>query len=205
MSQDNKRVEELQTALRTKMADNKAIADSFKIEEGTVVVSAEQKSAFDKNMVDIKEIKSLISGLSAMEEVDQWASQPQGSVAGAYASAAAGVQQLTSREIKTIGEMFLDSPEFKHNTMTHKPEFCTMKNCAEFCKLERLSKTNQVYYKNPKLSELYSILFPDMLPPNDLHNSLVDVAITLRCYIKYVYNFDIKITNESIKQLFLSI
>ena len=39
MSQDNKRVEELQSALRTKMADNKAIADSFKIEEGTVVVS----------------------------------------------------------------------------------------------------------------------------------------------------------------------
>jgi DNA polymerase-3 subunit epsilon len=95
--------------------------------------------------------------------------------------------------------------EFKRNTMIHKPEFCTMKNCAEFCKLERLSKTNQVYYKNPKLSELYSILFPDMLPPNDLHNSLIDVAITLRCYIKYVYNFDIKITNESIKQLFLSI
>lgn len=113
MSQDNKRVEELQSALRTKMAENKAIADSFKIEDGTVVVSSEQKSAFDKNMVDIKEIKSLISGLSAMDEVDQWASQPQDSVAGAYASAAAGVQQLTSREIKTIGEMFLDSPEFK--------------------------------------------------------------------------------------------
>ena len=113
MSQDNNRVEELQSALRAKMADNKAIADSFKIEEGTVVVSAEQKSAFDKNMVEIKEIKSLISGLSAMDEVDQWASQPQDSVANTYASAAAGVQQLTSREIKTIGEMFLDSPEFK--------------------------------------------------------------------------------------------
>ena len=113
MSQDNKRVEELQSALRTKMADNKAIADSFKIEEGTVVVSAEQKSAFDKNMVDIKEIKGLISGLSTMDEVDQWASQPQDSVASTYASAAASVQQLSSREIKTIGEMFLDSPEFK--------------------------------------------------------------------------------------------
>ena len=113
MSQDNTRVEELQSALRGKMAENKAIADSFKIEEGTVVVSSEQKTQFDKNMVDIKEIKSLISGLSAMDEVDQWSAQPQDSVAGAYASAAAGVQQLTSREIKTIGEMFLDSPEFK--------------------------------------------------------------------------------------------
>ena len=113
MSQDNTRVEELQTALRTKMSDNKAIADSFKVEDGTVVISTEQKTAFDKNMVEIKEIKSLISGLSAMQEVDQWASQPQDSVSGAYAAASAGVAQLTSREIKTIGEMFLDSPEFK--------------------------------------------------------------------------------------------
>ena len=113
MSQDKTRVEELQSALRGKMAENKAIADSFKIEEGTVIVSSEQKTAFDKNMVDIKEIKGLISGLSTMDEVDQWASQPQDSVASTYASAAASVQQLSSREIKTIGEMFLDSPEFK--------------------------------------------------------------------------------------------
>ncbi len=56
MSTDESRLSELQSALRTKMADNKSIADSFKIEEGTVVVSTEQKSAFDKNMRDIKEM-----------------------------------------------------------------------------------------------------------------------------------------------------
>ena len=54
---DQTRLTELQTALRVKMADNKAIADSFRIEDGTVVVSQSQKSAFDKNMTDIK-IKS---------------------------------------------------------------------------------------------------------------------------------------------------
>lgn len=113
MSQDNTRVEELQTALRSKMSDNKAIADSFKIEDGTVVISTEQKTAFDKNMVDIKEIKTLISGLETMGQVDQWAAQPQDSVSGAYAAASAGISQLTSREIKTIGEMFVDSTEFK--------------------------------------------------------------------------------------------
>ena len=47
---DDSRLSELQSALRQKMADNKAIADSFKIEDGTVVVSSEQKSAFDKNV-----------------------------------------------------------------------------------------------------------------------------------------------------------
>ena len=45
-SHDESRVTELQTALRTKMAANKEIADSFKVEEGTVVVSSEQKTEF---------------------------------------------------------------------------------------------------------------------------------------------------------------
>lgn len=95
--------------------------------------------------------------------------------------------------------------EFKHNETIHKPEFCTMKNTSEFCKLERLSKTNQVYYKNPKLSELYTLLFPNEPIPKDLHNSLVDVGLTLRCYLKYIYNFDIKEVNDTFKQEFINI
>ena len=95
--------------------------------------------------------------------------------------------------------------EFKNNVMHHKTEYCTMKNTADFCKLERLTATNQVYYKNPKLSELYTILFPNEQVPKDLHNSLVDVAMTLRCYLKYAHNFDIKEVNNTLKPLFLSI
>jgi hypothetical protein len=113
MSQDNSRLNELQGALRGKMADNKAIADSFRVEDGTVVVTPEQKTAFDKNMSDIKEIKSLIDGMQTMNSVDSWASQPAESVAGSFAAASAEVSQLSSREIKSIGEMFLDSAEFK--------------------------------------------------------------------------------------------
>ena len=113
MSQDKARVQELQSALRVKRADNKAIADSFKIEDGTVVVSTEQKTAFDKNMSDIKEIKSLISGLETMDQVESWSSEPQGSVASTYAATANEVAQLSSREIKSIGAMFLESAEFK--------------------------------------------------------------------------------------------
>ena len=113
MSQDKSRIDELQSALRQKMADNKAIADSFRIEDGAVVVSAEQKSAFDKNMQDIKEIKSLIAGLEDMSEVSSWSAEPQETVSGAFAAAQSEIKQLSSREIKTIGEMFLESPEFK--------------------------------------------------------------------------------------------
>jgi DNA polymerase III epsilon subunit-like protein len=92
--------------------------------------------------------------------------------------------------------------QFINNEKIHKPEYCTMKNTTQFCKLERLSKTNQVYNKMPKLSELYSLLFPNDPLPKDLHNSLVDVTMTLRCYVKYVYNSDVKESNETIRALF---
>jgi HK97 family phage major capsid protein len=113
MSQDKSRLNELQGALRQKMADNKAIADSFRVEDGTVVVTPEQKTAFDKNMSDIKEIKSLIDGMQAMDSVESWSSQPTETVAGSFAAASADIAQLSSREIKSIGEMFLESAEFK--------------------------------------------------------------------------------------------
>ena len=114
MSFDNSRLTELQSAMRTKMAENKTIADNFKIEDGTVVVSAEQKTAFDKNMADIREIKGLVEGLEAMRDADQWASQPQDSVAQASAYASQELQQVVqSMGRKSIGEAFLASAEFK--------------------------------------------------------------------------------------------
>ena len=114
-SYDESRVRDLQSALRTKMAENKTIADSFKIEDGTVVVSTEQKSAFDKNMTDIREIKGLIEGLEQMKSVSSWGEQEQGnSVAVAYAAAEKDLTEK-SRDLgfKSIGQMFLESPEFK--------------------------------------------------------------------------------------------
>ena len=102
---------ELQGALRSKMAENKAIADSFRVEDGVVVVSTAQKTAFDKNMSDIREIKSLISGLEAMSEVESWGgAQATESVAQA---AAAQAQQFTQIDTRSIGEAFLASAEFK--------------------------------------------------------------------------------------------
>jgi HK97 family phage major capsid protein len=113
MSFDESRLSELQGALRTKMADNKVIADSFRVEEGTVVVSAEQKSAFDKNMGDIREIKSLIEGLESMRDADKWATGSNGSVAQASAYADAVSPREVHQMRKSLGEAFLDSPEFK--------------------------------------------------------------------------------------------
>jgi HK97 family phage major capsid protein len=114
MSFDNSRLTELQGAMRAKMAENKTIADNFKIEDGTVVVSAEQKTAFDKNMADIREIKSLVESLESMRDADKWASEPQDSVAQASAFASQEIQHVVqSMGRKSIGEAFLASAEFK--------------------------------------------------------------------------------------------
>jgi len=111
MSVDESRLSELQSALRAKMADNKAIADSFKIEDGVVQVSTDQKTAFDKNMSDIKEIKSLIDGIESMRDVERWERQPASDSVAAAAAAASGF--TSGRSAKSLGEMFLESPEFK--------------------------------------------------------------------------------------------
>lgn len=114
MSFDTSRLTELQGAMRAKMAENKTIADNFKIEDGTVVVSAEQKSAFDKNMSDIREIKGLVEGLESMRDADKWASEPQNSVAQASAYATSELQNVVQQvRAQSIGESFLSSAEFK--------------------------------------------------------------------------------------------
>lgn len=112
MSFDESRLRDLQGALRQKMASNKEIADSFRVEDGTVVVSLDQKSAFDKNMADIKEIKGLIDGLENMRTVDQWGSEAP--VESLAAAVAAGESLGRYSSTKSLGSMFLDSVEFKN-------------------------------------------------------------------------------------------
>jgi HK97 family phage major capsid protein len=108
---DSGRERELQSALESKMAENRSIADTFQIEDGVTIVTTEQKTAFDKNMVDIKEIKSLISGLQDLRSVEEWASQPAADSVAAYA--AAGLSTASSYRGKSLGDLFLNSPEFK--------------------------------------------------------------------------------------------
>lgn len=110
---DTSRIKELQSALQEKTAENKAIADSFKVEEGVVVVDAAQKSAFDQNMKDIKEIKSLIAGLESLNEVEQWGSSQADESVAAKAAAFESVREEVAHRFGTVGEAFLESEEFK--------------------------------------------------------------------------------------------
>lgn len=112
MAIDESRLSELQGALREKMADNKQIADSFRIEDGTVQVTPEQKTAFDKNMSDIKEIKSMIESLEGLKTVEQWSSQEVQDSVAAHLDAKSA-QRTASYEAKSLGQAFLESEEFK--------------------------------------------------------------------------------------------
>jgi DNA polymerase III epsilon subunit-like protein len=88
--------------------------------------------------------------------------------------------------------------QFNYNKYK-KPEYCTMKNAIDICKLERINKTGEKYFKYPSLSELYYNLFGEI--PNGTHNALIDIIVCLRCYIKLVYDQDVK-SDFGIKYLF---
>lgn len=117
------RLTELRTALQTKLDENDAIAASFKTEEksdedggGTVgvVVSAEQRDQFRKNLAEAEEIKGLIEDEEKQQGLRRFMDEPAGeSVAQAVQAALAGGIETRPQQIKTVGELFLESEEWK--------------------------------------------------------------------------------------------
>ena len=82
-----------------------------------------------------------------------------------------------------------------------KQEFCTMKNSVDLCKIEAVSRDGEKYFKYPSLSELYKKLFNDTV--KNIHNSMIDIILCLRCYCIMKYSNDIKIRGcQNTKKLF---
>jgi DNA polymerase III epsilon subunit-like protein len=76
--------------------------------------------------------------------------------------------------------------------LANKRTYCTMKETTQFCCLESpYYGKNYNKLKAPKLVELYEKLFNET-PELTLHNSLNDVLVTLRCYMKFKYDRDVK-------------
>lgn len=109
---DADRHKELQGALNVKMTDNQDIANSFKIEDGTVIVDAEQKTAFDQNMVDINEIKGLIQGMDDMRAIEEWSAEPATKSVASEVDASTDVDANVP-QFETVGSAFLQSEQFK--------------------------------------------------------------------------------------------
>jgi len=68
--------------------------------------------------------------------------------------------------------------------------YCTMMNGRGLCNIKALSKNGKEYIKWPKLIELYRKLFNNEV--ENLHNSLVDALVCLRCYLKMREKIEIK-------------
>jgi DNA polymerase III epsilon subunit-like protein len=64
----------------------------------------------------------------------------------------------------------------------NKKLYCTMQDSIEICKIEKKNKKGGTFLKYPKLSELYYHLFGEI--PENLHDSLVDVGVCLKCFLK---------------------
>jgi DNA polymerase III epsilon subunit-like protein len=76
-----------------------------------------------------------------------------------------------------------------HLITNFKNTYCTMQESFDLCSIKKTNKYGKEYKKFPKLSELHEILFK--INPKNLHNSLVDILITLRCFMKLKYEKDI--------------
>lgn len=74
--------------------------------------------------------------------------------------------------------------------LINKPIFCTMKENIKYCKILATSYSGRKYYKYPKLMELHKKIYNYI--PENLHNSLVDVIVCLRCYLKLEHDIEIK-------------
>jgi len=77
--------------------------------------------------------------------------------------------------------------------------YCTMQNSIDMCAIKVVGKTGREYNKFPKLSELHQKLFDSV--PNNLHNSLNDILVTLRCYAMMTLKIDVGETCDKFKTM----
>jgi DNA polymerase III epsilon subunit-like protein len=88
-------------------------------------------------------------------------------------------------------------------TIPKEKIYCTMQSSIELCGIKKKDKFGKEYNKFPKLMELYSKLFESV--PKNLHNSLNDVLVCLRCFGKLKFEMDICKNNKEINDLFLKL
>jgi DNA polymerase III epsilon subunit-like protein len=79
------------------------------------------------------------------------------------------------------------------------PCYCTMQANVERCNIVAVSPKGKTYVKWPTLQELHVELFHCV--PSNLHNSLVDVIVCLRCYCKILRDVDVASTCIIVKKI----
>lgn len=96
--------------------------------------------------------------------------------------------------------------EMMRNASSYTPEdikllasrrkYCTARETYGYCNIQTVNSAGEKYIKYPTLAELYEKLFNEK--PKNLHNSMNDVLITLRCIVKFKFNKDV---NNEVKSV----
>jgi DNA polymerase-3 subunit epsilon len=79
------------------------------------------------------------------------------------------------------------------------PEYCTMKETINLCKIANPVAKYADQYKWPRLNELHKHLFHT--EPTGTHNAIADVMICLRAYVYLNFQYDIAV-DEGVKIVF---
>jgi DNA polymerase III epsilon subunit-like protein len=106
--------------------------------------------------------------------------------------------RLTNNKTELFKE-FINEKYLSHSKLI-KNLYCTMQESIYTCNIVSTYKNGRKYTKYPKLVELCQHLFNET--PINLHNSLNDVVVTLRCFMKINYDVDIIETNDDVKVMF---
>jgi DNA polymerase III epsilon subunit-like protein len=86
-----------------------------------------------------------------------------------------------------------------HQIANFKNTYCTLQESIDLCAIKAVTKLGKEYNKFPKLIELHQKLFQTM--PNNLHNSLTDILVTLRCYMMMTGKVDLNETCNKYKEM----
>ena len=81
----------------------------------------------------------------------------------------------------------------------YKKIYCTLQETIDLCNIKAIDKYGREYVKFPKLLELHEKLFKEK--PQLLHNSLNDILITLRCFIKLRFNTDLVVISPHFEKI----
>ena len=86
--------------------------------------------------------------------------------------------------------------------MNFPPDYCNMKNGKDVCKIDYTFSNGTKGFKFPKLMELYEHLFPGIPAPQNLHNSLADTVVTLKCYCMLAHGLNLSTDSRQFRILF---
>lgn len=109
VSETEDRIKDVTGGLKAAVEANREIVASAKMEDGVLIIDEKRRQEFAKNLDTAKQAKELLSQLEDFKGIEDWAATP----AGAATAVAVGAQPV-HQAVKTVGQAFLESEQYKN-------------------------------------------------------------------------------------------